>query len=425
MKYEITEEKDCLRKINVVLDKEDVDAVREKVFKNIKNNAQLDGFRKGKAPDDVVRTKFATTIEEEVQKEIIPKTASDVLKESGIHIVTYPAVREVKTLPEGGMTFIMFAEVNAEFELSDYKKMKIDVKKPREIKDDDVDREIDRIRQSRGTLKDSEGKKVKEGDYVNISMAGAIDGKAEPGLTGDNQLILIGAKTIPDSLEDALKTMAPGDEKDVNVKFPEDYPNKNYAGREAVIKTGLKGIKVLDIPEANDEFVKSLGGKYQTLDELKNAIKEQLKAQAETEAKNSNIEGMFKWLLENNSFDVARGLVEDEVNNIVARYENNLRSRGLTPAAANINMDEIRKNSGKTAEDNVRLRYILRKTAEAEKIEVSDADVEAEIKKIAENTGGNADELLKRAKASWDALKAQLLEDKIIEKLLEVAGVKK
>lgn len=418
MKWEVKDEKNCRKVISITVEKDDIKKVHDEVFKNIKNNAQLDGYRKGKAPDDVIKKRFAATIKDEVQKDIIPKAGTEVLENLKLHLVTYPGVKDVKFESDEKITFSLIAEVNAEFELKSYRDIKIAKKELKEVSDADIDREVARIRQSRGTLKDSTSDTVRADDYATVSMAGALEGKAEADLTGENEMIKIGSNTVPPDLENGIKGMKVGAEKEIKVRFPKDYVNKKYASKDAVFKVKVKNIKTLDVPEFNDEFVKSLGGKYAAAAELKNAIKEELKKQAENDVRNFNLDLVFKELLKRNVFEVAEGLVEHEAKTILSRYENQLVSQGLSIEKLGLNREEIQKNYNKTAEDNVKLRYILRKVAEAEKIDVTDADVEAEIKKISETTKEDTEAMIKRAKASWDALKAQFLEDKVVERLL-------
>jgi trigger factor len=420
MKWEVKDEKNCRKVISVIVEKDDIKKVHDEIFRNIKNNAQLDGYRKGKAPDDIIKKRYAATIKEEVQKDVIPKAGTEVLQKTNLHLVTYPGIKDVKYESDEKITFTIIAETNAEFELREYKDIKINKKALKEVTDGDVDREIARIRQSRGTLKDAGRDIAKEDDYAEVSMAGFVDGKAEADLTGENELIKIGAKSVPADLEDGIRGMKTGQEKEIRVRFQKDYANQKFAGKEASFKVKLKNLKLLDMPEFNDEFVKSLGGKFQAASELKDAIKAELAKQAETDARNSNIDQIFKELLKRNVFEVAEGLVDHEAKSIMTRYENQLSSQGLSLEKLGLNRDQIRAGYLKTAEENVRLRYILRKAAEAEKIEVRDADVEAEIRKIAETTKEDADAMLKRAKQNWDALKAQFLEDRVIERLLTI-----
>lgn len=420
MKWEVKDEKNCMKVINITAEKEDIQKIYDDVFEKIKAGARIDGYRKGKAPDDVIKKRYADTIREEVKKDIVPKVGTEVLNRLNLHLVTYPGIRDIKFENDDRMTFSIVAEVNAEFELKDYRDIKINRKELKAVKDEDIEREVASIRQSRGVLKDAGRDIAADGDYAAVSMTGFVDGKAEADLTGDNELIRIGAKSMPPGLEDGIKGMKPGQEKEIGVKFPPDYLNKKFAGKDGVFQVKLKGIKMLDVPEFNDEFVKSLGGRYQTAVELKAAIKAELAKQAEADARNSNLEQIFKELLTRNCFEVAGGLTDHEAQNIVARHENQLAAQGLSTEKLGLNKDEMKKRYLKTAEDNVRLRYILRKVAESEKIEVTDADIEVEIKKIAETNKEDADAMLKRAKQSWDALKAQYTEDRVVERLLSI-----
>ena len=378
-----------------------------KIFGSFRENARIEGFRKGKAPESMIKTKFSKDIEEEVMKEIVPETYNEVMKELDLKMVTYPMLQEVKRDGEG-VKYKIVVEVNPVFDLKDYKKIRIEDKKLKEVTDADVNRELDRVRQYRGKLKDSEAEAVKDGHYVTISMAGFVDGKAEPSMTSDSQFISVGAGAMIKDLEDGLIGMKPGQEKDINVKFPDDYREKKFAGVRALFKVNLKGIKELELPEMTDQFAKEISGK-ETAAELKNLIKENLVKQALDEVKNFKVDQVIGKLLEMHNFELPQGLLDEEISNLVNRYQNNLNQQGLNLKAVGMTIEELRAKSVKQAEANLRMIYILRKIAEAEKIEVTDADVEVEIRKIAAETNDNAENMIKQAKArgSWDALEGQ------------------
>jgi trigger factor len=421
MKWEVKDEKNCRKVISVEVEKERVDSVYDKIFGSFRENARIEGFRKGKAPESMIKTKFSKDIEEEVMKEIVPETYNEVMKELDLKMVTYPMLQEVKREGEG-VKYKIVIEVNPVFDLKDYKKIRIEDKKLKEVTDADVDRELDRVRQYRGKLKDSEADTVKDGHYVTISMAGFVDGKAEPSMTSDSQFLRVGAGAMIKDLEDGLIGMKPGQEKDINVKFPDDYREKKFAGARALFKVNLKGIKELELPELTDQFAKEISGK-ETAAELKNLIKENLVKQALDDVKNFKVDQVIGKLLEMHNFELPQGLLDEEISNLVNRYQKNLNQQGLNLKAVGMTIEELRAKSVKQAEANLRMIYILRKIAETEKIEVTDADVEVEIRKIAADTNDNAENMIKQAKArgSWDALKAKLLEDKVVESLVSSA----
>ncbi len=420
MKWEVKDEKNCKKVIDVVVEKEKVEAVQAKVFESFKNHARIDGYRKGKVPEDQIKTKFKKDMEEEVIKELVPDTYAEVIKALNLHLVTYPILKDVKYEGEG-IKYQIVVEVNPEFTLKDYKKMKIDDKKLKEVTDADVTRELDRLRQYRGKLKDSVDIVAKEGHYVTISMAGFVDGKAEAAMTSESQFLRIGAGSMVKDLEDGIIKMKIGEEKEIKVKFPADYFEKKFAGKHAEFKVKLKGIKELELPELTDAFAKEISGK-ETVAELKALIKENLTKQAVDEIRNSKVDQIVTKLLEMHQFELPAGLVEEEINNVISRYSSNLSQQGLSLKSLGMSMDDLRVKSRPQAENNLKTIYILRKIAETEKIDVTDADVETEIKRIAEETKDNADNMIKQAKArgSWDALKSKLLEDKVVESLMTI-----
>ncbi len=421
MNYEVKDEKNCKKVITVTLDAADVAETEKKIFEGFKKNAAIDGYRKGKAPDEMVRKRYKDSIAEEVRKEIVPAKGSEVLEKLDLHLVTYPAVGDVKE-ENGGFTFKIIAETGSQFELKNYDGFKIEKKELKGVTEEDVAREINKIRQSRGFLKDSASDEVKDGNYVQATVAAFVDGKAEPDLSGESQMYLAGEKTSYRGIEKGLVGMKAGEEKEITHEFPADYSNKKFAGKKAVFSVKVVKIKELEVPELTDEFAKGLG-RYNTADELKEVVKKELGRQAEAEVRNFNTEQVFKYLLEKNVFEVADGLVEQEISNMMARYENNLKSQGLSLQKMGVDLNRIKTEMRPQAEGNVRLRYILKEAAKKEGIEVTDADMENEIRKIAEATKDNADEMIKRAKQSWEALKAQLAEDRVIDCLLKKAGV--
>ncbi|MCE5301232.1 MAG: trigger factor [Spirochaetia bacterium] len=419
MKFEVKDEKNCRKVISVEVSKEKMAPVEKKIFESFRDSARLDGYRKGKAPDHIVRAKFKKEIDEETVKEVVQETYGEVMKQAGLKVVTYPMLKDVKNTDDG-LKYQIVVEVDPVFELKDYKNIKVDKKELKEVKDADVRTEIDKIRQYRGKMVDSLSDTAKEGDYVTISFAGFVDGKAGEGMASDNQILRIGEGQFIKDLEEGMVGMKLGEEKDINVKFPADYQKKELAGKPAVFKVKMKEIKTLEMPEMNDAFAREISGK-ETVAELEALIKDELQKQAQEDIKNASVNQVITELLKMHEFELPQGLVEEEINNIVSRYQNNLSQQGLTLKALNMTIEDLRERSRKQAYDNIRVIYILKKIAEKEGIEATDADVEAEIRKIALSSKGNPDDMVKQARArgSWHALKARLTEDRVIDSLIQ------
>jgi trigger factor len=427
MNWKVKDEGKCRKVVEVNVDKDTVKETYGKVFNSFKQNAVVEGFRKGKAPEEMIKSRYMDKIHEEVIKEVVPSAYQNVMKELNLHIVTYPSLTDVKyTTPEKDeVEFKVIVEVNPEFDVADYSKVKIDVKKFNGVKDEDVEKEIKRIRQYRGTLKQVEKDKVEEGDFADVSMSAFVDNKADASLTTESHLIQIGAGGFLKELEDGIKGMKLGEEKDISFVFPADYFNKRYAGKSAAFKVKVNAIKVLELPEFNDDFAKNMAG-MQTADELKAALKTELEKRAQSDVRQHNTGEVLKKLAEQNKFDVPEGLVEQELDNIVSRYENSMKQQGISMEKMGITKEDFRSRNKKQAEENIRVMYILQKIAEKEKIEVSDADVEAEIRKIAADIKQDPEAMIKQAKAqdNWDSLRAKLTEDKVLDKMFEISGAK-
>lgn len=421
MRYEIKDEKNCTKVIEVNLDALDIEPVYKRILKNVKENAQINGYRKGKAPEEIVKKIYEKTINEETEKDLILDTTKKILSETKLHMVADPVLNEIQSNFPDSLNFKIIVEVNPEFEIKDYKNIKVDLKYFKEVTQEDINREINKIRQSKGVLKETQREEIKDGDYVVISVTGFVDGQPESELTKEDEIVIIGKGMILPDIEEGIKKMKKGEEKEIKTKFPDDYFNKKYAGKESVFKIKIKAIKELELPEFNDEFVKSLGGPVNTKEELINLIKQNLEKYLKDQIRIQNMEAIFNELLKENQFEVAKSLVEIEANNLLRRYENQLLSQGLSIEKLGMDRAKIREAQLKIAEENVRLMYILRKIGELEKIEITDADIEEEIKRIAKENNEDADALIKRAKPNWDILKAQLLEDRVIDRLIKYA----
>lgn len=167
MKYDVKSEKGCKRIIDVVVDRETIEKVSGKVIKSIKENAVVNGYRKGKVPEEIIKTQFAEKIKEEVLKEAVSSTYKDIITELQLKIVTEPVIQEIKYNENNEILYRIVVEISPEFELSDYKNIKIKEKKLVEITEKDIQRELNKLRQYKGTIKKAEHEKVKEGDYWN------------------------------------------------------------------------------------------------------------------------------------------------------------------------------------------------------------------------------------------------------------------
>jgi len=424
MKYDVKSEKGCKKVIEVVVDSETIEKAKSKVIKSIKENAVVNGYRKGKVPEEIIKTQFADKIKEEVLKEAVNNSYMEIMKELQLKIVTDPNIDEIKYNENNEILYKIIVEVAPEFEISDYKNIKIKEKKSGEITEKDIERELNKLRQYRGTLKKAEHEKVKEGDFAVVSIAAFIDNQAVAELTTENYTINVGSNTVLKEIEDGIKGMKREEEKEIKLTFPEDYFNKNYAGKKALFKVKLNEINEMQLPEANDEFAKTIGN-FNSISELKDKIKEELQKQIDIDLKNYKIDQIIEKLLQENDFDIPEGLVIMEMNNLTRRYIDNLAKQGLTLEKIGRTRDEIFISTRKQAENNIKLIYMLLEIAKREKIEVTDSDIENEIKKTAIEMKQDAEQLISQLKArgNWELFRTNLLEEKVIEYLLSVAKV--
>ena len=242
-----------------------------------------------------------------------------------------------------------------------------------------------------------EDRPVEKGDITTIDFVGSIDGVEFEGGKAENHELEIGSNTFIPGFEDQIIGMKIDEEKDIKVKFPEDYFSKDLAGKDAIFKVTLHEIKKKELPKIDDEFAKDVS-EFDTLDELKNSIKEKLDTENTEKAKYETEEEAIKAVCDNTKLDIPNGMIELEIDNMVKDMENRLSYQGL-----NLNQylqimgkteTEIRDNFREQAEKNIKSRLVLEAIVKAEKIEVTPEEVSDKIKEMAKQYGRKEDELL-------------------------------
>ncbi|MBR1476914.1 MAG: trigger factor [Lachnospiraceae bacterium] len=376
-----------MAKLTVEVSVEDFEkAVQEAYLKN-RSRINVPGFRKGKAPRNVIEKLYGKGIfYEDAANAVIPDAYEKAVDESKEDIVSSPKI-DVEQL-EDGKPFVFTAEVALKppVTLGTYKGVKVE-KFDTEVTDEDLENELKREQEQNAREIEVTDRAVQDGDRTVIDFEGFVDGVAFDGGKGTDHPLTIGSGSFIPGFEEALIGAEIGKELDVNVTFPEDYHEKSLAGKPAVFKCTVKSIKVNELPELNDEFASDVS-EFDTLDEYKESLKKRVADRKEAAAKEAKEDAVIAAIIDEAKMDIPEAMIETQQRQLVDEFATQMRSQGLT-------MDQYMQYTGLSqtrlldqvrpqAENRIKSRLVLEAVAKAENITVSDEDLENEYKTMGE-----------------------------------------
>ena len=366
----------------------EVNAGYKKAVQKIADQANIPGFRKGKAPRAIIEMHYGKeAVKQEAFEIVANKAYSEALDQEKLIPVSDPKVEE-STFEEGkDMELTIKVTLKPEPELGEYKGLHVD-KKEVEVTDEQVDAQIkDMMGRDAKMVVAEEGAVIEKGDFAIIDFAGTVDGEPFSGGEGKGYPLEVGSNSFIPGFEDQLVGLSKGDSTDVEVTFPEDYFVKDLAGKEAIFKVNIQDVKRKELPELNDEYVASKTD-FKTVEELRANYKERMQKAAEANAK----------------FSVPEIMIEDKISQMVEEMKMSLESRKMSldmyMQYTGLDMAKIRENQRPVAEENVKTDLVLDAIAKAEDIQVDMADVDAEIAAISAQHGASPEEVKKIIKGN-------------------------
>jgi trigger factor len=416
----------CKREIELEIPAENVQKATEKVARDIARVARVPGFRPGKAPVALVRRRFADDIQGEVLQSLVPEYLEKALDEKKLVPVTRPEVDKVEFKDGKPLKFRAVFEVLPEFELGDYKSLTVHVDEI-DIGDAQVEKAIEEMRERAAVFVPVEGRAAGKGDSVSIKLMGTPAGGGDP-VQADNILVHLGAEETLASFTENLTGATTGETKRFETRYPDDYPDPKLAGKTYNYSVDVLGIKEKKLPELNDEFAKEAAGEnsgISTLAEMRKKIRENLDAAREQQQKSQAQEKILEELVKLHDFPVPEALVESQMDTRLDRAVRSLAAQGVDPRAVNVDWVALRRRQRDRAMADVKAELLVDRIASAEKIEVSDEDVEREIATLAERSGESATSLRARLtkQEALDRIKSKLRSDKTIDWLYRTARI--
>ena len=388
-----------MKEVVIKIEGEDWKKALDKAFKKLNKEAKIDGFRPGKAPKEVYIKKYGmTSLYMEAAESCLNEAYEMMLKENGDDVIVAQPEINLSSVTDDYVEFKFNLTLKPEVKLGKYKGL--DVKKDTvKVTKKEVSEAIEQMRQRYMENIDKEGK-VANGDVAIIDFEGFKDGGAFDGGKGEDYSLKIGSNTFIPGFEEQIIGMEKGEEKDINLTFPEDYHAEDLKGKDVVFKVKVKEIKEQKLPELNKDFFLDLGMEgIETKEDLEKQLEENIKVRKEAEADNKYIDDLLAEVAKNTKIDIPEAMIEEEIDRILKQYEENLKMQGITLEMfyqfTNSDEQALRDQMQEEAKNRVTYRLILEEIAKEEKIEVTDEDAETEATNLATRYQMDKDEFLK------------------------------
>jgi len=383
-------------KLEITIEAEKFENAIKKVYFQSAKYFNIPGFRKGKAPQNIVERYYGKEIfYEDAFNDLVPEEYEKALSDNKIDAVSRPEIDIVKMEKGQDLVFTATVQTKPEVKLGKYKGIEIE-KIEYNVKDEDIQAELIDMQDKNSRLVTVEDRAAEDGDTATIDFEGFVDGEAFEGGKAENHNLVLGSGSFIPGFEDQVIGMKIDEEKDVKVTFPKEYFSKELAGKEATFKVKLHELKKKELPELDDEFAKDVS-EFDTIEELKNSIKERLENQNKDREKYEKQDAAIRAVVETIEVDIPSGMIETETENMMKDFEQRISYQGLK-------MEQYLKMMGKTesefkkeyepqAIEAIKSRLAIEAIVKAEKLEAGEDEIKEKIEEMAKNYGREAKDL--------------------------------
>lgn len=399
----------------------------DKAYNRTKSRYNIHGFRKGKAPRKIIELNYGKGVFfNDALDILLPEIYPNAIDEIEISPVSQPSIDIKEIKEDGGITLIVEVDVRPEFELGQYKGLEIE-KVEAEVKDEQIDNELKALVEKQSRMINVEGE-VENGNIVVIDFKGLLDGEAFEGGTSEGYTLEIGSGSFIPGFEEQIIGKKAGEEFEVNVSFPEDYPSEDLAGKPAVFEIKLHEVKKKELPELNDDFAKDTT-EFESLEELKNDIRTRLQKNADEEAENKMKDSVVEKLAEATEIDIPESMIENQLDRLLQEINMQLSYQGWSlekfAELSGQSVEDIREARREEAAQIVKNTLVVEKVAELEKVEVSEEELDADLQKFAEMYGIDIEKVkTSLQEADIENIKNRVKSEKAVKILLDNASVK-
>ena len=370
----------CKHTLEITVPAEEVEAETGLAVDKVRQRAKLPGFRPGKAPASIIRKQFASDIRKQVLESLIPKYLHKQFEADDLKVVSQPDITDVHLEPGEALRFKAEFEVAPDIELQDYKGLTTPYHDP-EITEEDINKRIEELRQQKAEFVNEDPRPVQDGDFAVLSLEslGGVDG---PPVKQEEMTLEVGGGDTLEGFTENLRGMHPGEEKEFEVIYPEDYGQAKLAGKTVRFRAHVKGIRRKELPELNDDFAQDLGD-YRTLDELREAVRKSLFAQRQFEAQQEAKNKLVEKLVDMHEFPVPEAFVDRQIQNRVEQRLRALADQGLDPKSLNLDWKKLRESQRDKALREVKASLLLSRISEREAINATRDEVDKEVERLA------------------------------------------
>lgn len=369
----------CKHEIEVTIPVQDVNKETERVVSDLSKKVRLAGFRPGKAPTSIVRTKFQQEIRKELLDHLLPKFFRQKVEEENLQVVGQPSVTDVHFHEGEPIRFKAHFEVAPEIELGEYRGVTVPYREPVVI-DQDVQDRLNQLRDQKAEYVNIDPWPIEDGDYAVVSLRST--GGVEAPVEQDELVLHIGSQETFPAFTEALRGSSPGEEKDFSITYPEDFGQPKLAGKTVDFHAVVKAIRRKELPEPNDEFARDLGD-FQTLDELNDTIRKTIFRERELRAQQEAKDAVVRKLVETHEFPIPEAFLDRQIEAQLETELRQLAGQGVDPRKLNVDWEKVKEAQRPKATTDVKASLLLDKIADRESIEVLQDEVDREVQRIA------------------------------------------
>jgi trigger factor len=422
MKVEITDLNSVRKEMKVVVPKEEVNEVTNDIYKDISKNASIKGFRKGKAPKDIIKMYYADYIQGELSKKLVNDKFEEAVKENEIFVVSMPEIENDPPKENEDFTFSAKFDVKPDIQVENFKGFELKKKKV-EVGDENINDVLTRLQETYATIKDVEDSEYKalKGDYVIVN----VTCEKSPEINRENMTVEAGGRSALPGLEEAVMDMQISQENELDIEFPDDHFMEDMRGKSAHVKLAVTKIKNRELPELDDEFAKKARQGVEDLEELKKLIREDLTERLEADARTALERQIQDKLQEANTFDVPESMVRLQAGMMIQGISQRLSAQGMKLEDLYPDPEAFQEETMSSAENLTKTSLIIEAIAKQQGIESDDEDLDEEIGKLAKRYNMAPDMVRKgmEERGNIEEMKFGIVERKVYDYIIENSQV--
>ncbi len=371
-------EVDCKRSLEIEVPLEEVERAKERVTNSIKQRVRLPGFRPGKAPISLIQSRFQSEIRSEVLEAVLPQAFRERVQKEDLKVVGTPDVSDLQFEPGQPIRFKAVFEVAPQFDLGEYRGLPVKYEEPT-VSDEEVAKRLEAMREGKAEYVNLDPRPIENGDFVLVHLK-SLSGLAEP-IDQDVQ-IQVGAEDTLPAFTENLMGANPDEVKEFDLTYPEDYAQERMAGKTVRFELSSKVLRRKELPALDDEFARDLGD-YQTLDELKEAVRKSIFQEKQYVAQREAKEALVDRLVEANDFPVPEAYIDRQIENQVRAQLHELAGHGVDPKELKLDWQKVKESQREKALRNVKASLLLEKISDKEGIKPMKDEVDREVQRIA------------------------------------------